>query len=271
VGVQWYSELRVHLAPVSGARQATVTGKRPAETRLPRLAGDLTSQAREANEEFQERSCRFRAGGLIIQLQDWNKGRSLDKLPQVLYRKEHGNNINKGSDKSDDDSSDDGKWDVALWMRDFLGQMSGRIPVMISTASFQDAVEPIQYVQAREGPVGVDKSNNEGNSTGFPTGVVYKVCKDELCILLRRRLGEHSDRDDYERHQRHIEEKVPEERQSLAVAVEEVRKEVEDLVCNKHHPPLNISKASLLAYNTRCRADIFQILTGLGCSTESCP
>ena len=43
-------------------------------------------------------------------------------------------------------------------------------------------------VEAGEGVVGVDETDDEGDAVCRPAGVVYEVCKDEFGVLVRWRL-----------------------------------------------------------------------------------
>ena len=55
--------------------------------------------------------------------------------------------------------------------------------------------EVSRAVEASKGVVGVDEPDNEGDTILGPSGIVDKICKDKLGILMRWGLGRDYDQD----------------------------------------------------------------------------
>lgn len=214
------TELGVNLGPVPAAGETAITGKGPHKAGLPGVTGNLAAQSSQDNHGHENSGTGLGAESLVVELEDGNQSGSVDELAQVLHGKEHGDGVQERGGEANSQGAHDGNGDNTLRLCNLLSEMGSR-------------------VQAREGPVGVDETNNKGNATRLPSSLVRKVGENKLGVLLGRGLCEDGDGDDNEGCQGDIDEEGANLGEDLSVAVEEPGDKVEDLVGNKDLPSLN--------------------------------
>ena len=166
-----------------GKGQAAVAGKGPAEPGLPRMACDEAPDARRDDQGLEHDGAGGALQRLVEEGQEGAAGGGGLEILEAVHAEEEADGEEPGGDEADGDGAHDGDRNHFLRAVDFLGQMGGA-------------------VEAGEGVVGVDESDDEGDAVGGPAGVVHKIGKDEPGILMRWRLCRNRDQNNEERYQR---------------------------------------------------------------------
>ncbi len=176
----------MHVGEELGKRQTAVTGKGPAQPRLPGVTCNLAADTGGDDQRFQHDRSGFRLEGLIVKLEDGDQGESGEQTVEVLHAEEHGNGVEPGGREADRHGAHDRDGDHLLWPRHLLGHVGGG-------------------VKAGKGPIGIDQSDDEGNAVLAPPGIVHKVSENKPGLLMGRCFGRHGDQDDEEGHQGDVE------------------------------------------------------------------
>lgn len=217
-------EFRVDVREEFGAGETVVAGEGPAETSLPGVRGDEAAGTGEDDEDFEDDSAGLAAESLVEEFEDRNVGGSRGDGFEVREREHHGDQEEPGGGETDSDGSHDGNGDHALGLVDFLGHVRSA-------------------VKAGKSPVGVDKTDNEGNAILLPASVVDEGREDELGGLVGRGLRGHGDEDHGEGDERDVQGEGRDGRERLSVAVEEESEQVEELVRDDNVPGFNYAVA----------------------------
>lgn len=106
---------------------------------------------------------------MIEESEDGDEGVCSLEVVEIIHAEEEGDGVEPGGDEADGDGAHDGDGDHFLGLVDFLREVGGA-------------------VEAGEGVVGVDETDDEGDAVGRPAGVVDEIGKDELGVLMRGRL-----------------------------------------------------------------------------------
>ena len=206
------------------ARQASVTSKAPAKTRLPRVGGDLAAQTSDNNKCLEHNCASLIPKSAVKQLEYRNIGGSSSDLREIANNaEEHGNRVEPRGSETDSDSAHDRNWDHLLWPRDFLSHVR-------------------RAIKACECPVGVDQSHDECDAILRPACVVDEGSEDEFGVLVGGCAGGHCDHNNEEGEEGAVQREAGDCGKGLAIAIEEVAEEVDDLVCNNNVPRLNYTK-----------------------------
>lgn len=107
-------------------RQASISCKAPAQTALPRMAGDEAASSSEDNECFQDTRTNH-VGRLIKNLNYRYTGGGESHVLEILNAKHHADGERPGCTESDGDGTANGQGDSLFWLRDFLGHVRGAI------------------------------------------------------------------------------------------------------------------------------------------------
>ena len=117
----------IDLRQILGERKARIPRERPAKTRLPRLTGNKTPDPRCHDQCFQH-DCPSRAlQCLVKKLQDGHESGGVAQVVQVSDTEEEGDGEEKGGGEADGYGAEDGDGDLAGWVEDFLGKVSGAV------------------------------------------------------------------------------------------------------------------------------------------------
>ena len=172
-------DARIDVAEEFRKGKAAVAGKGPAKPALPRMARDQTPDARRDDQSLQHNGSGRVAERLVEEREDGHEGGGSLEIGQAVHAEEEGDGEEPGGDEADGDGAQDGDGDHFLRAVDFLGEVG-------------------RAVEAGEGVVCVDETDDEGDAVGGPAGVVYEIGKDEPGILMRWCLCRDRDHDDEE-------------------------------------------------------------------------
>ena len=159
----------IDVAEEFGKGKPAVASKGPAEPALPRMASDQTPDARRDDQSLQHDGSGRALERLVEQGQDGYEGGGGLEIGQAVHAEEEADGEEPRGDEANGDGPQDGDGDHFLRAMDFFSKVS-------------------RAVEASEGVVGVDESDDEGDPVGGPSGVVDKIGKDKPGILMRWRL-----------------------------------------------------------------------------------
>lgn len=180
----------------------SIARKGPAQPALPCVRCSQTSDPGRDNERFQDDSTGVVADSLVEQLQDrYVGGRACDPI-QITQTEHHADAEEPSCHKSDPHRPHDGDWYHFLWSRNFLCQMCGA-------------------VQTCEGPVGVDETDDKGDTVLGPSRGVDKSSKNEFGGFMGWGLGWDGDEDYGEGDEGGIESAGCEGGKDAAIAIKE--------------------------------------------------
>ena len=171
----------IDVAEVFGKGKPAVASKGPAEPALPRMAGDQTPDPRRDDQSLQHNGSGRAPEGLVEQRQDGDECGGGLEIRKAVHAEEEADGEEPRGDESNGDGTQYGDGNHFLWAMDLLGKVS-------------------RAIEASEGVVGIDESDNEGDPVGGPSGIVHKVGKDKSGILMRWRLCGNRDQDNEERY-----------------------------------------------------------------------
>ncbi len=207
-------------------RQPPIPCKRPTQPALPRMTRNLASQPCNNNQALQHNGARRMIQRAVEQLQDRHiRRRSRDFRKVTHDAEEHGDAVEPGGREADGDGAKDRDRDHTLRLRDFFRQVR-------------------RAVQTREGPIGIDEADDEGDAVGFPACVIDEGREDEAGLLVGRRDGGDGDEDDEKGEEGCVEGGCGDFGERLAVAVEKEAEGVYDLVGNEDVPCFNYAAGS---------------------------
>lgn len=103
------------------------------------------------------------------------------KIAKATHAEEEADGEEPRSDESDGNGTHDGDGNHFLRPLDFLGKVG-------------------RAIEASEGVVGVDEPDDKSDPVRRPSGIVHKISKDKLGILMCWRLRGDCDQDDEERY-----------------------------------------------------------------------
>ena len=149
------------------------------------MARNLAPNTGGNDHALEDNSAGFVGKCLEEKLQDRNSGQGVEQAIEVLHAKEHGDGVEPGGDETDCHSAHDGDGNHLFGSGNLFGHVGSAI-------------------QAGKSPIGIDQTNDESDAVRFPAGVVDKVGKDELGILVCRGPGRDDDQNDKEGHQRGV-------------------------------------------------------------------
>ena len=111
---------------------------------------------------------------MVEECEDGYEGGGGLEVVEVVHAEEEGDGVEPGGDEADGDGTHDGDGDHFLRAVDFLGEVGGAI-------------------EAGEGVVGVDETDDESDAVCRPPGVIHEIGKDEFGVLMRWRLRRDGD------------------------------------------------------------------------------
>ncbi len=237
VGAEGHVELPVDVAQESGTGESPVSRETPAQSALPRVAGNLASHPGRYDQAFQGDRTRFAPQRLVEEGQDRHPRGGFEQFLQVVHAEEHGDGVKPGGHEPDGHRPHDGDGDHPLGARHFLRHVGGAV----------DAGErPIRVDQSDDkrfpgSAIGPRRGAGAGALTDAvlpPSGVVHEIGKHKPGRFMGRRGGGDRDQNDGERDERGIQGGGGDIRQELAVTVEEKGDGVHQLIAYEHVPRL---------------------------------
>lgn len=216
--VQWNTQVGVNDGQVLRERQTVVTTERPTQTSLPSVSRNGATASGKEKQRAQAKCSGLVVKSLVVDVHDGQPGTVVDDLVQVSNTEEHGDGVRQCSDKANGHGTQNGNRNDAVSTVDFFSQVRGRI-------------------KTRETPVRVDQTNNEGDSSRVPAGVVLEVCEDKRrSVVVSTRTHQHRDGDHHVGEQRDVQCGVGDIRQVFTKAVEQDQEKVDQLVCDEEFP-----------------------------------
>ncbi len=188
------------------------------------MTGNHAADSGGNDQPFEHDRPGLHAEGLVVELQDGNSGEGGEQTVEVLHAEEHGHGVEPRRHEADGDGSHDGDRDHPLGPMNLLRHVCGT-------------------VEAGKGPIRVDQANDKGDAVRSPAGVVDEVGEDEFGFLMSGRLGRDDDHDDEEGDQRGVKRSAGNGGENLAVAIEDEREGIDDLISYEHVPGQNHAEA----------------------------
>jgi hypothetical protein len=219
--IQGHIKPLVYLRKPLMSRKSAIARKTPAQTTLPRMTRNQTSQSCRNNQRFKHSRTSFVIQRSEEDLQDRYASSRRPNISEVPNdREEHSYGEKPTRHESDTNGTHDSNRNHLLWTMHLLGEMGGA-------------------VETGEGPICVNETDDEGYATLLPAGIVDEGSEYESRMLMCGCDCWNCDENNSEGNQRSPERSLRDCRESLSVAIEEKAEDVRKLVCEEDVPGLD--------------------------------